>query len=126
MGSDGHRRRYQQQQGGSRPSRGAPGARGGADPGRADPFPPRGQPLGVRVNTDLDDELGDTDVVYLLRIQSERGASDGIPANGGYARRYGLGEERMSMLKPAAVIMHPGPVNRASRSTTLSPTGSDR
>jgi aspartate carbamoyltransferase catalytic subunit len=76
------------------------------------PFLPRSNPWGVRVSTDLDDELGDTDVVYLLRIQSERGASDGIPADGGYARRYGMTEERLSMLKPAAVIMHPGPLNR--------------
>jgi aspartate carbamoyltransferase catalytic subunit len=66
----------------------------------------------VKVSTDLDDELGDTDVVYLLRIQNERGALDRIPADGGYSRRYGMSEERLSMLKPAAVIMHPGPINR--------------
>jgi aspartate carbamoyltransferase catalytic subunit len=76
------------------------------------PFLPNYNPWGVKVSTDLDDELGDTDVVYLLRIQSERGASAGIPADGGYARRYGMSEERLSMLKPAAVIMHPGPINR--------------
>ncbi|HWL48942.1 MAG TPA: aspartate carbamoyltransferase catalytic subunit [Acidimicrobiia bacterium] len=76
------------------------------------PFLPSDNPWGVRVSTDLDDELGDVDVVYLLRIQTERGASDGIPADGGHARRYGMNVERMSMLKPAAVIMHPGPINR--------------
>jgi aspartate carbamoyltransferase catalytic subunit len=76
------------------------------------PFLPSDNPWGVKVSTDLDDELGDTDVVYLLRIQSERGASDGIPADGGYARRYAMSDERLSMLKPAAVIMHPGPINR--------------
>ena len=76
------------------------------------PFLPIANPWGVKVSIDLDDELGDTDVVYLLRIQSERGASDGIPAHEAYARRYGMSEERLSMLKPAAVIMHPGPINR--------------
>jgi aspartate carbamoyltransferase catalytic subunit len=76
------------------------------------PFLPSDNPWGVRVSTDLDDELGDVDVVYLLRIQTERGASDGIPADGGHARRYGMNLERMSMLKPAAVVMHPGPINR--------------
>ena len=76
------------------------------------PFLPSGNPWGVRVSTDLDDELGDVDVVYLLRIQMERGALDGIPADGGHARRYGMNVERMSMLKPAAVVMHPGPIKR--------------
>lgn len=76
------------------------------------PFLPSDNPWGVKVSTDLDAELGDTDVIYLLRIQSERGASSGIPADGGYARRYGMSDERLSMLKPAAVIMHPGPINR--------------
>ncbi len=76
------------------------------------PFLPRYNPWGVKVSTDLDEELGDTDVVYLLRIQSERGASVGIPADGGYGRRYGMSEERLSMLKPTAVLMHPGPINR--------------
>ncbi len=76
------------------------------------PFLPNHNPWGVRVSTDLDDELGDVDVVYLLRIQTERGASDVIPAERSYARRYGMNDERLSMLKPAAVVMHPGPMNR--------------
>ena len=76
------------------------------------PFLPNHNPWGVRVRTELDDELGDVDVVYLLRIQNERGASEGIPADQSYARRYGMNAERLSMLKPAAVVMHPGPMNR--------------
>lgn len=76
------------------------------------PFLPTHNPWGVRMSTDLDDELGDVDVVYLLRIQKERGASAGIPAEVGYARRYGMSEERLSMLKPSSVVMHAGPINR--------------
>jgi aspartate carbamoyltransferase catalytic subunit len=76
------------------------------------PFLPGDNPWGVGMSTDLDDELGDVDVVYLLRIQTERGASNEIPGDGGYARRYGMNAERLSMLKPAAVVMHPGPINR--------------
>lgn len=76
------------------------------------PLLPTHNPWGVRMSTYLDDELGDVDVVYLLRIQSERGASAAIPADWGYARRYGMNEERQSMLKPASVVMHPGPINR--------------
>ena len=59
-----------------------------------------------------DDELGDVDVVYLLRIQAERGSSADIPSSAGYARRYGMNEERLSMMKPTGVVMHPGPINR--------------
>jgi aspartate carbamoyltransferase catalytic subunit len=76
------------------------------------PFLPNDNPWGVGLSTDLDDELGAVDVVYLLRIQTERGASYTIPADRGYARRYGMNGERISMLKPAAVVMHPGPMNR--------------
>jgi aspartate carbamoyltransferase catalytic subunit len=75
-------------------------------------FLPDVDPWGVRRTTDLDSELGDVDVVYLLRIQRERGSSAGIPSDGGYARSYGMNEERLSMLKPTSVIMHPGPINR--------------
>jgi aspartate carbamoyltransferase catalytic subunit len=76
------------------------------------PFLPPINPWGVRFTTDLDDELGDVDVVYLLRIQAERGSTAGIPSRSGYARRYGMSEDRLSMMKPTAVVMHPGPMNR--------------
>jgi aspartate carbamoyltransferase catalytic subunit len=76
------------------------------------PFLPPANPWGVRTSTDLDEELGDIDVVYLLRIQSERGSSARIPSTAGYARRYGMNEDRLSMMKPTGVVMHPGPMNR--------------
>jgi aspartate carbamoyltransferase catalytic subunit len=76
------------------------------------PFLPTSDPWGARTTTDLDAELGDMDVIYLLRIQRERGAATGIPSDGGYARRFGMNQERLSMLKPTSVIMHPGPINR--------------
>jgi aspartate carbamoyltransferase catalytic subunit len=76
------------------------------------PFLPTANPWGVRINNDLDDELGDVDVVYLLRIQTERGSAGGIASSSGYAGRYGMNEDRLSMMKPTSVIMHPGPINR--------------
>jgi aspartate carbamoyltransferase catalytic subunit len=76
------------------------------------PFLPRANPWGVRTSTDLDEELGDVDVVYLLRIQAERGSSEGIPSIAGYSRRYGMNEDRLLMMKPSGVVMHPGPMNR--------------
>jgi aspartate carbamoyltransferase catalytic subunit len=57
---------------------------------------------------DLDSLVGDVDVVYLLRVQRERGA--GVEPD--YTDRYQLNEERASRMRPQAVVMHPGPINR--------------
>jgi aspartate carbamoyltransferase catalytic subunit len=76
------------------------------------PLLPEADPWGVRFSTELDDELDALDVVYLLRIQRERGAVSGFPSDAAYAGRYGMNEDRVSMLKPGTVIMHPGPINR--------------
>ncbi len=73
---------------------------------------PVSNPWGIRTSAELDEELGNHDVVYLLRIQRERGAVAGFPSDAAYSRRYGMNEERLSMLKPSTVIMHPGPLNR--------------
>jgi aspartate carbamoyltransferase catalytic subunit len=73
---------------------------------------PSANPWGVKMATDLDLNLETFDVVYLLRVQRERGASSGIPSVPGYAARFGLNDERLSRLSPTAVVMHPGPINR--------------
>jgi aspartate carbamoyltransferase catalytic subunit len=66
----------------------------------------------VSVSEDLDVLLGDLDVVYLLRIQTERGAGAVFPSVAEYVRRYGMTVERSDRLGPDAVVMHPGPMNR--------------
>ncbi len=66
----------------------------------------------VDVSHDLDEVLGDLDVVYLLRLQTERMASNALPSVREYAQRYGLDRSRSARLKPGAVVMHPGPMNR--------------
>jgi aspartate carbamoyltransferase catalytic subunit len=73
---------------------------------------PVANPWNVRTVTSLDEELGDLDVVYLLRIQRERGATADLPSDSSFHRRFGMNEDRLSMLKPSSVIMHPGPINR--------------
>jgi aspartate carbamoyltransferase catalytic subunit len=73
---------------------------------------PAANPWDVRLSNSLDAELGELDVVYLLRVQRERGALGSFPFEGEYSRRFGLGRERLSMLKPTTMIMHPGPLNR--------------
>lgn len=62
--------------------------------------------------TDLDSVIGDLDVVYLLRIQNERGGGSGFTSLPEYVRRFGLDDRRFRMLNDDAVIMHPGPMNR--------------
>jgi aspartate carbamoyltransferase catalytic subunit len=64
----------------------------------------------VSITHDLDSIIGEVDAIMLLRIQTERGASAGVSTD--YRTLYGLTQERASRLKPHAVVLHPGPVNR--------------
>lgn len=66
----------------------------------------------VEVSADLDASLSHLDVVYLLRVQAERGAIGGFPSLPEYVRRFGLDRARFLRLPPQAVVMHPGPMNR--------------
>ena len=76
------------------------------------PLLPAGNPWGASINSDLDAALPGLDVVYLLRVQRERGAGNGLPGLAGYHARFGLTESRLGRLEPTAVVMHPGPINR--------------
>ena len=68
--------------------------------------------FGCRVTHNIDDALRDADVVNLLRIQHERQRQTLFPSIGEYTTMFGLNKERFARLKPDAMIMHPGPVNR--------------
>ena len=68
--------------------------------------------FGCEVVHDLRTAVEDADAVMLLRIQHERMTSSLFPSLSEYTRMYGLNEARASWLKPGAVIMHPGPINR--------------
>ena len=56
--------------------------------------------------------LADVDVVYMLRLQRERMRSTLLPSEHEYFHRYGLTREKLSVAKPDAIVMHPGPINR--------------
>ena len=62
--------------------------------------------------SDLDDVLGNLDVIYLLRIQHERRDATHFPSLREYTTRYGLTVERAARLGPDTLVMHPGPMNR--------------
>jgi len=68
--------------------------------------------LGVRVYTDLDKALHETQVIYVLRLQMERQARNLIPSLREYARLFGINRERLRRAKRDVIIMHPGPINR--------------
>ncbi len=70
------------------------------------------EPLGVTVSHNLRTALADADVVMLLRIQHERQAVGLFPSLGEYTSMFGLNQTRASWIKPDAIIMHPGPINR--------------
>jgi aspartate carbamoyltransferase catalytic subunit len=75
-------------------------------------LPPRVDDWPVAVTSDLDAVLPKVDVVYLLRLQQERMDEALIPSLREYTRGYGLTRRRVDLLDEAAVIMHPGPMNR--------------
>ena len=68
--------------------------------------------MDVKVVHDLQTALEDADAVMLLRIQHERQSSTHFPSLGEYTSMFGLDKRRAAWLKPDAIIMHPGPINR--------------
>jgi aspartate carbamoyltransferase catalytic subunit len=79
--------------------------------------PPTLLPVGMsgwpcEVAYDLDAVLPKSDVVMMLRVQSERMQGGFFPTTREYSRRYGLDARRMAALPDDAIVMHPGPMNR--------------
>ncbi|HET8701145.1 MAG TPA: aspartate carbamoyltransferase catalytic subunit [Nitrococcus sp.] len=68
--------------------------------------------LGVRVFYDMRLGLKDADVVIMLRLQRERMHGALLPSEPEYFRLYGLTEDKLTVAKPDAIVMHPGPINR--------------
>ena len=75
-------------------------------------LPPEVATWGVGVGGHLDDLLPEVDVVYLLRVQRERMDRAFFPSTREYARIWGIDARRLDLLKPDALVMHPGPMNR--------------
>jgi aspartate carbamoyltransferase catalytic subunit len=75
-------------------------------------LPSRPDVLGAEVSWDLDEVLPTLDVAYMLRIQMERADTTPFPSLRAYSRFYGMNSERLAAMKPSAIVMHPGPMNR--------------
>jgi len=69
-------------------------------------------PPGMEYCPDLDSVLPQVDAVMMLRMQRERMGSAQTTGLDEYSKLYGLGKRRLGLLRPAALILHPGPVNR--------------
>lgn len=68
--------------------------------------------MGVEVFTDMRKGLKDVDIVMMLRLQLERMQGAYVPSVREYFHFFGLDYEKLSVAKPNALIMHPGPMNR--------------
>ena len=68
--------------------------------------------MGCELSTNLDEVLGEVDVINMLRIQFERISNPAFPSLREYTAMYGLTEKRMRLAKPEVIVMHPGPLNR--------------
>ncbi|MCF8186366.1 MAG: aspartate carbamoyltransferase catalytic subunit [Sulfuritalea sp.] len=75
-------------------------------------LPTQVEKLGVHVFHDMKAGLKDVDVVMMLRLQNERMNGAMLPSAQEYFKTYGLTQEKLSLAKPDAIVLHPGPMNR--------------
>ena len=66
----------------------------------------------VEVYGDLTTAVRGVDAVMCLRLQLERQQAGLLPTLAEYSRRYCLTPKVMELARPAAKILHPGPMNR--------------
>jgi aspartate carbamoyltransferase catalytic subunit len=75
-------------------------------------IPSGAENLGVEIFYDMKEGLADCDIVMVLRLQNERMAGNFFPSIREYFHFFGLDYKKLSVAKPDALIMHPGPANR--------------
>src|SRR5688572_12199336 len=68
--------------------------------------------LGARVSHNLDEVIGEVDVIQMLRVQNERMQSAAFPTVREFTTMFGLTWDRFQRCKKDCFIMHPGPMNR--------------
>jgi aspartate carbamoyltransferase catalytic subunit len=78
--------------------------------------------LGCKVATSFRSAVEIADAVMMLRVQVERQGDQAFPSAREYAARWGLSGALALQMKDAAVVLHPGPVNRG---VELSPEVAD-
>ncbi|NPA39874.1 MAG: aspartate carbamoyltransferase catalytic subunit [Thermodesulfobacteria bacterium] len=69
------------------------------------------KPGKLRVCNKLEEGLREADVIIALRIQRERHGKALIPSIQEYHEFFGLSQKHLDIIKPNALLMHPGPIN---------------
>ncbi|NMA55033.1 MAG: aspartate carbamoyltransferase catalytic subunit [Firmicutes bacterium] len=67
--------------------------------------------LGAEIVTDPAAAIFDADIIYLLRIQSERQAEGYLASLSEYNQLWGLNRDLLAQAPAGALVMHPGPAN---------------
>jgi aspartate carbamoyltransferase catalytic subunit len=80
--------------------------------GPATLMPSEVEQLGCTVAPTLDEAMEGADAAMALRIQRERMERGLLPSLAEYTRVWGIDAARVRRMKPDAVVLHPGPVNR--------------
>ena len=75
-------------------------------------LPAEVEKLGVQVYHNMDEGLKDVDVIMMLRLQNERMSGALLPSTQEFFQTFGLTPERLTLARPDAIVMHPGPMNR--------------
>src|SRR5256884_9467562 len=75
-------------------------------------MPERDEFAGCTRHTQLATGLKDADVVMMLRIQTERMGHGDLPQGAAYFAALGLTRVGLALARPAAIVMHPQPMNR--------------
>jgi len=65
----------------------------------------------VTLERRIEKAMADADVIMLLRLQKERMSQGFLTGTQEYIDEYQLNSKRLSLAKPNAIVMHPGPVN---------------
>lgn len=69
--------------------------------------------MGAKVVNSFEDALSQKpDVVMMLRVQKERMQGEFFSSPSDYTKAWSLDGDRLAMVGPQALIMHPGPMNR--------------
>ncbi len=75
-------------------------------------MPMAAKQLGVDTTSNLREAMDGADVVYALRMQTERQANSLFPSIREYIRLFRVDGESLKAAPEHALIMHPGPMNR--------------
>ena len=68
--------------------------------------------FGVEIHHNMLEGLRQADIIMMLRLQIERMRGSFVPSTREYFRFFGLDSNKLTIAKPDALIMHPGPMNR--------------